>query len=101
MPAFREVLDRLSPSYDHIIIDCPPVMAVTDASLVANEVSGVVFVIGAEATTRAAARTALEELRESRDNVVGAVLNRVDLRHNSYYYARYYRPEYERYYRRA
>ena len=101
MPAFRELIDRLTPSYDHIIIDCPPVMAVTDASLIANEVSGVVFVIGAEATTRAAARTAVDQLRESRDNVVGAVLNRVDLRHNSYYYARYYRPEYERYYRRA
>lgn len=101
MPAFRELLDRLIPAYDHIIIDCPPIMAVTDASLVANEVSGVVFVIGAEATTRAAARTALDELRESRDNIVGAVLNRVDLRHNSYYYARYYRPDYERYYRRA
>jgi succinoglycan biosynthesis transport protein ExoP len=101
MPAFRELLDRLAPAYDHVIIDCPPVMAVTDASLVANEVSGVVFVIGAEATTRAAARTALDQLRQSRDNVVGAVLNRVDLRHNSYYYARYYRPEYERYYRRA
>jgi capsular exopolysaccharide synthesis family protein len=100
MPAFRDLLDRLIPAYDHIIIDCPPVMAVTDASLVANEVSGVVFVIGSEATTRAAARTALDELRESRDNVLGAVLNRVNLRGNAYYYARYYRPDYEKYYRR-
>lgn len=101
MPAFRDLIARLSPLYDHIIIDCPPIMAVTDASLVANEVSGVLFVIGAETTTRAAARTALDELRDTRDNVVGAVLNRVDVRHNSYYYARYYRADYERYYRRA
>jgi capsular exopolysaccharide synthesis family protein len=101
MPAFRDLLGRLGPLYDHIIIDCPPIMAVTDASLVANEVSGVLFVIGAETTTRAAARTAIDELRDTRDNIVGAVLNRVDLRHNSYYYARYYRADYERYYRRA
>lgn len=101
MQAFRDLIGRLSPLYDHIIIDCPPIMAVTDASLVASEVAGVVFVVGAEATTRAAARTALDELRETKIKVVGAVLNRVDLRHNSYYYARYYRADYERYYRRA
>lgn len=101
MPVFRELIGRLSPLYDHIIIDCPPIMAVTDASLVANEVSGVLFVVGAEATTRAAARTAIDELLDTRSNVVGAVLNRVDLKHNSYYYARYYRADYERYYRRA
>jgi len=76
-------------------------MAVTDASLIASEVAGVVFVIGSDATTRAAARTAIDELREGRDNVLGAILNRVDLKGNPYYYARYYRPDYEKYYRRA
>ena len=101
LPTFRAQLEKLGAGYDHVIIDCPPVMAVTDASLIANEVSGVVFVVGSDATTRGAARTALDELREGRDNVLGAILNRVDLKGNPYYYARYYRPDYEKYYRRA
>ena len=98
---FGDLVRRLSADYDHIIIDCAPVMAVTDASEVASDVSGVLFVVGAQVTTRAAARAALDELRQTRDNVVGAVLNGVDFRHNRYYYARYYRPDYDRYYRRA
>ncbi len=99
-PALRHLLDSVGAQYDHVIVDCPPVMAVTDASLVANEVSGVVFVVGADTTPRAAARIALGDLRESRDNVLGAILNRVDLRGNRYYYSRYYRADYEKYYRR-
>ena len=101
LPAFPALIERLSARYEHVIIDCPPVMAVTDASLIANEVSGVVFVIGADATTRGAAKTALDELQHGRNNVLGAILNRVDLKGNPYYYARYYRPDYEKYYRRA
>lgn len=97
-PMFRKVLDSLSPTYDHIVVDCPPVMAVTDAAIVGHEVTGVVFVVGAEMAARGAARTAVEELTAARARILGTVLNRVDLKGNTYYYSRYYRPEYERYY---
>jgi hypothetical protein len=40
-------------------------------------------------------------LKTSRTNVLGAILNRVSLTGNSYYYSRYYRPEYEKYYQRS
>ena len=97
-PMFRKVLDTVSPTYDHVIVDCPPVMAVTDAAIVGHEVSGVVFVVGTDMAARGAARTAVDELLGARANILGAVLNRVDLKGNTYYYSRYYRPEYERYY---
>lgn len=97
-PMFRKVLDSLIPTYDHIVVDCPPVMAVTDAAIIGHEVSGVVFVVGTDMATRGAARTAVEELASARANILGAILNRANLKGNTYYYSRYYRPEYERYY---
>jgi len=100
LPFFRELMETAGTEYDFVIVDCPPVMAVTDATLVAADVAGVVFVVGADATSRGAARAALGELEGSRDSVLGAVLNRVELRRNRYYYSRYYRPDYDKYYRR-
>ena len=79
-------------------MDTPPVMAVADASVVAHAVSGVVFVVGADMTSRHGARAALDQLETARAKFVGAVLNRVDLDGNAYYYSQYYRKEYAAYY---
>ena len=73
-------------------------MAVTDAALVAPHASGVVFVVGAEMTSRHAAKRAVDHLGQANAKFVGAVLNRVDLMHNAYYYSQYYRREYATYY---
>jgi Mrp family chromosome partitioning ATPase len=83
-----------------VMVDSPPVMAVTDAALVAHQTSGVLFVIGAEMTSRHAAKRALEQLEQAQARFVGAVLNRVDLKHNAYYYSQYYRREYADYYQK-
>ena len=84
--------------FDWVIVDTPPVMAVTDSSLVANMAQGVLFVIGAEMTSRRVAQRAVEQLEMGQARFLGAVLNRVDLEHNSYYYSRYYRSDYGGYY---
>ena len=47
-------------------------------------------------TSRHAAKTAIEQLENGRPRFVGAVLNRVDLERNAYYYSGYYRREYAR-----
>jgi Mrp family chromosome partitioning ATPase len=49
-------------------------------------------------TSRHAGQRALEQLENARAKFIGAVLNRVDLRHNAYYYSHYYRREYSDYY---
>jgi len=77
------------------------VMAVTDAALAAHSASGVLFVVGAEMTSRHAAKRALEQLENAQAKFVGAVLNRVDLQRNAYYYSQYYRREYSQYYAKA
>jgi polysaccharide biosynthesis transport protein len=87
--------------FDWIIIDTPPVLAVTDAVVVAPLVSGVVFVIGAEMTRRRLAERALETVLSTRPKQVSILLNRVDFERNKYYYSRYYGHQYKNYYAQA
>ena len=84
--------------FDWVVIDTPPVLAVTDAVILAPRVSGVVFVIGSEMTRRVHAERAIETLRSSRPRSLTAVLNRVDFNRNKYYYSRYYGYQYKSYY---
>jgi len=84
--------------FDWVIIDTPPVLAVTDAVIVAPYVAGLVFVVGSEMTRRAHAERAIETIQSGKPNIIGAVLNRVDLNRNKYYYSRYYGYHYKNYY---
>jgi capsular exopolysaccharide synthesis family protein len=87
--------------FDWIIIDTPPVLAVTDAVILAPQVSGVTFVVGAEMTRRRLAERAIETITSSRPRYVAVVLNRVDFARNKYYYSRYYGHQYKNYYAEA
>jgi len=95
---FRNLLSSLGEHFDWVILDSPPVMAVTDASVIAHLTTGVVFVVGSEQVNRHVARNAVEQLRASKATILGAILNRVDVRRNPYYYANYYKHEYVGYY---
>jgi capsular exopolysaccharide synthesis family protein len=94
---FRVFLGKLSEKFDWVILDSPPVMAVTDASVMAHSANGVIFVVGSEMVHRGAARTAVTQLAAADGKLVGVVLNRVNLERDRYYYANYYRREYEHY----
>jgi capsular exopolysaccharide synthesis family protein len=87
--------------FDWIIIDTPPVLAVTDAVVLAPLVSGVTFVVGAEMTRRRLAERALETILATHPKQVGVVLNKVDFARNKYYYSRYYGHQYKNYYAEA
>ncbi len=76
--------------FDWVIIDTPPVLAVTDASILARSVSGVAFVLGSEMTRSHLAERAIETITVSRPNMLGAVLNRVDISRHKYYYSKSY-----------
>jgi capsular exopolysaccharide synthesis family protein len=92
------VANLQSGPFDWVIIDTPPVLAVTDAVIVAPYVAGLVFVVGSEMTRRAHAERAIETIQAGKPNIIGAVLNRVDLNRNKYYYSRYYGYHYKNYY---
>jgi len=98
---FREVLASLSQHFDTIVIDTPPAMVVADPLVVATIASGVVFVVGAEMTSRHTARAVIDQLERGHARILGAVLNRVEFGKNRYYYARYYGSAYGTYYQAA
>ena len=77
-----------------MIIDSPPVMAVTDASVIAHIASGVVYVVGCEQTSKHVASAALDQLEGAKAKFVGGILNRVDVQRNPFYYSHYYRKAY-------
>ena len=81
-----------------MVLDSPPVMAVTDPNILANLADSVVFVIGAEMTSHKVARLAVEQLERGNAVFAGGVLNRVEIERHGYYYSRYYRREYANYY---
>jgi succinoglycan biosynthesis transport protein ExoP len=98
---FRDFLTGLSGHFDWILIDSPPVLAVTDSTVIAHYATGVIFVVGADRTSRRTARTAVDVLDRAQATFFGAVLNRVDLVKQSYYYSDFYKREYAEYYARG
>jgi capsular exopolysaccharide synthesis family protein len=95
---FAKFIEAITAEYDWVVIDSPPVMAVTDASLIGHLATGVVFVVGAEQTSGDTAANALEKLHSGRARFVGVVLNRVRLERDPFFYAHHYRAEYQEYY---
>jgi polysaccharide biosynthesis transport protein len=95
---FRDFHQSLKEHFEWIVIDSPPVMAVIDAAVIGHLASGVVFVVGAEMTSRHNAKHALDQLENARAKFVGGVLNKVEIEKNAYYYSQYYKKEYARYY---
>lgn len=84
--AFAKLLTLLEQQFDIVVVDSPPVLAVTDATLLADQVGTVLFVVAADMTNRDAAQTAVNQLVRGHGRLIGAILNRVDLeRHATYH----------------
>ena len=94
----KTLLNTRNGWFDWIIVDTPPVLAVTDAVLLAPLASGVAFIIGSEMTPRRHVRRAIDTLMTGHPRLLGVVLNGVDLNRNRYYYSRYYGYEHTSYY---
>lgn len=89
----RDLLILLGEKYDHIIIDSPPLINVTDPVILSTMVDGVIMVVHAGKSTRDVIRRASQELTGVGAKVFGVVLNNVNLQregYDEYYYQRYY-----------
>src|SRR5450631_3152268 len=95
----RDVLAQLREQYDHIVIDTPPSLSVTDAVVLSPRADAVVLVIRAGQTTKQALRRSRDLLTQVNAKVVGVLLNAVDLSSPDYYYYYEYKGKYARYYR--
>lgn len=87
---FRNFVRELGEQFDRVILDSPPIVAVTDAAIVSTAVDGTVFVIRAFATTTSLAKQGLRALSDVDAPLAGAVLNAVDLAKHEYGYGYYY-----------
>lgn len=81
-----EILARLQNEADYILIDTPPIIAVTDAAVLASRVDGVLLVVNAGKTRRDLAIKARDILRQVNANLLGVVLNNAQLDKSSYAY---------------
>ena len=84
------LLKRLRQDFDHIIIDSPPVLPITDPTILSSIVDGVIMVVECEMTTRAALSRACGVIEHAGGKILGTVLNKVDVRRDGYYGYRYY-----------
>jgi polysaccharide biosynthesis transport protein len=80
---FGALLAAVRPSFDLILVDSAPLVAVADAKLMAKFADVVLFVVRHGATRRDFCRVALQGLRESGATIAGAVLTQVDLRRHA------------------
>lgn len=85
--AFRSMITKLRAEYDHVVIDTPPLLAVTDAALVATTSDTVILVCRSGETKIPDLKRALRSLRAVDAHVAGIVLNRVSSSSSSYGYA--------------
>jgi polysaccharide biosynthesis transport protein len=95
----RDVLAQLREQYDHIVVDTPPSLSVTDAVVLSPRADAVLLVIRSGKTTKQALRRARDILAQVNAKVVGVLLNAVDLSSPDYYYYYEYQGKYAGYYR--
>lgn len=81
---FETVLGELARRFDRIILDSPPIQAVTDAVVLSKRVDGVVLVVRASKTTRDELRRSARMIRDVGGSIVGVIVNELDAR-DSYY----------------
>jgi capsular exopolysaccharide synthesis family protein len=72
--------------FDHVLVDCPPVIGLADAPLVGSAVDGVVFVVEARSIQAGTVRIALDRLRAAHVNLLGAVLTKFEARRTRFAY---------------
>jgi non-specific protein-tyrosine kinase len=90
----QQVIERLKETYDTIILDSPPALAVTDPIVLGQVMDGIIIVVDAGTTREPALIHVLSELEKVQAHIVGLILNRFKSGSNSGYYYYYY----ERYY---
>lgn len=86
---FRQTLDMLTAHFDIVVIDSPPVELVSDALVLAEQATGVIFVVRAMSTPYPLARKAIQHIRRANGAILGVALNALDFKKAERYYGEY------------
>ncbi|EQB04732.1 hypothetical protein V475_22315 [Sphingobium baderi LL03] len=80
------LITRLLETYDHVIIDSPPVMGLADAALIATRVEGVIYAVEADAVRANLAKEAIGRLLTANARIIGSVFTKFDAKKAHYGY---------------
>lgn len=94
----RELIKNLKTRYDYIFFDSPPLVGVSDASILASEVDGVLLVVQYRKYPRLISSRAKRMIENVGGRIIGVVLNNINILRDDYYY--YYHSYYSSYYYR-
>ena len=91
--AMSMLVSQLEAEWDMVLFDSPPIVAVTDASMISNEIDAIALVVKAGQTERAAVDRALDTIKHVKAPLIGAILNGASQKNlggkYSYYYSYY------------
>ena len=87
------LMDLLAQRYDFVVFDSPPVLAVSDAMVLARRVDGVLLVVRGGRTSRGSVQNGVDLLNQTGARILGVVLNDIDFKRERYYY--YYHSQYD------
>lgn len=89
-PRFAEIMKDLRSRFDRILVDTPPVLGLSETSILQPHMDGVIFVVWGGRTPIRSMKTAVEALQSNGANFYGFILNRLDLSATTNYYQYYY-----------
>ncbi len=92
----QEIINDLVSQADYLILDAPPTVAVTDACVLASKVDGILLVVGANTVRPEMAQKAKALLVKAQGQLLGVVLNRVEIEEEHVYYYYYYGSDHKR-----
>lgn len=86
---FRTFMKEIRNYYDYIIVDTPPIGSVIDAAVIARYCDGGIFVIEPGVVSYKLAQKCIKQLEKSGCRILGAVMNKVDIKKDKYYSSYY------------
>jgi capsular exopolysaccharide synthesis family protein len=90
----ESTLNTLAEQYDYVIVDSPPVLAVTDAVVLSRCADGVLLIVDASQSRGAQLKQATQQLKSTNAHIIGVILNQLSPKNDGYYSYYYYRHSY-------
>ena len=87
--AIGELFQQLRKQYEYIIVDCPPILAVSDAAIISKLCDGCLFVVSQSKTEKGAAKESIRILRDNNVNILGCIFAGITAKGSSYYNSKY------------
>lgn len=84
--AMENLIEVLKETFDYILLDAPPVQAVTDSQILSTKADGTILVVRANKTKKGSVKNTISLLKNVNANIIGIVLNRTEVEKNKYSY---------------